>query len=134
MGYTMLHSCLKVRDLPKSLAFYREALHLQERGRIQLGDVILVYLGDEMGSAHELELNFHPEHAMVEAQESSRTHIGFAVADYEASLAHHRAMGCVAFVSSANNIYFIRDPDGYLLEIMPEGHFSVTERGRLHEN
>ena len=54
--------------------------------------------------------------------------------DYESALAEHRAMGCVLLENEANNIYFIKDPDGYIIEIMPKGHFSITERGKSDED
>lgn len=31
----------------------------------------------------------------------------------------HKAMGCIAFENSAMGIYFIKDPDGYWIEIFP---------------
>ena len=31
----------------------------------------------------------------------------------------HKAMGCICFENSAMGIYFISDPDGYWIEIVP---------------
>ena len=31
----------------------------------------------------------------------------------------HKAMGCICFENEAMGIYFIADPDGYWLEIVP---------------
>ena len=47
MVYKMLHNCIKVRDLQRSLKFYAKALHLYEKRRVQCGRVTLVYLGDD---------------------------------------------------------------------------------------
>lgn len=135
MVYKMLHNCIKVRDLQRSLKFYAKALHLYEKRRVQCGRVTLVYLGDEAGSAHELELNYHPEHGDTAYNLGENpVHLAFVVDDYEASLAEHRRLGCVLLENEANNIYFIKDPDGYIIEIMPKGHFSMTERGKFDED
>ena len=32
----------------------------------------------------------------------------------------HKAMGCICFENPAMGIYFISDPDGYWIEIVPE--------------
>ena len=71
MEYRLAHNCLKVRNLHKSLQFYTEILHMQEKGRVHIGDTILVYLGDEKASAHELELNYHPDHPAASAGRKS---------------------------------------------------------------
>jgi len=54
-------------------------------------------------------------------------HENFNVADLDRSLrfyeeAHrlHEKMGCICFENPAMGIYFIEDPDGYWLEIIPE--------------
>jgi lactoylglutathione lyase len=42
------------------------------------------------------------------------------VDDYAAAFAHHKKMGCVCYENPAMGIYFIEDPDGYWVEIIPE--------------
>ncbi len=39
--------------------------------------------------------------------------------DYAAAHALHKEMGCICFENEAMGIYFIADPDGYWLEIVP---------------
>ena len=39
--------------------------------------------------------------------------------DYEAAHALHKEMGCICFENPAMGIYFIQDPDGYWLEVLP---------------
>lgn len=46
-------------------------------------------------------------------------HLAFEVDDFDAALAKHKEMGCVCFENPAMGIYFIEDPDGYWLEIVP---------------
>ncbi len=40
--------------------------------------------------------------------------------DGSALYAKHKAMGCVCFENPAMGVYFISDPDGYWIEIVPE--------------
>ena len=37
-----------------------------------------------------------------------------------AAHAKHAAMGCICFENPGMGIYFIEDPDGYWIEIVPE--------------
>ena len=41
--------------------------------------------------------------------------------DYEAAHKKHEEMGCICFENPAMGIYFINDPDGYWIEIIPGG-------------
>ena len=43
----------------------------------------------------------------------------------KAAHAKHEAMGCVVYDNPAMGIYFIVDPDGYWLEIVPEERFPL---------
>jgi len=47
-------------------------------------------------------------------------HTALTVDDFDAALAHHRRMGCVCFENADMGIYFIEDPDGYWVEILPQ--------------
>ena len=38
---------------------------------------------------------------------------------YEKALGLHEEMGCICYENPAMGIYFITDPDGYWLEIIP---------------
>ena len=46
-------------------------------------------------------------------------HLAFQAEDYEAAHKKHEEMGCICFENEAMGIYFIVDPDGYWLEILP---------------
>ena len=39
--------------------------------------------------------------------------------DMAAAHAKHEKMGCICFENPAMGIYFIEDPDGYWIEIIP---------------
>ena len=40
--------------------------------------------------------------------------------DYDAVRAYHKQMDCVFYENTDMGLYFINDPDGYWIEILPE--------------
>ena len=46
--------------------------------------------------------------------------LAFRADDYDAMYEKHKSMGCICFENPAMGIYFISDPDGYWIEIVPE--------------
>ena len=121
MTFTFAHNNFNVRDLDKSLAFYQEALGLTEVKRVAPADgsFILVYLGDAAGSTHTLELTWLRDWDRPYNLGDNEFHLAFTVDDYEAAHARHKEMGCICFENEAMGIYFIVDPDGYWLEVVP---------------
>ncbi|MGZ5454213.1 MAG: VOC family protein [Candidatus Aminicenantales bacterium] len=121
MRFTFAHNNINVLDLGKSLAFYEEALGLAEARRKEAkdGSYILVYLGDGH-SAHQLELTWLRDRKEPYDLGDNEIHLAFTVDDYDAALAKHKKMGVVCFENTVMGIYFIEDPDGYWLEIIPE--------------
>lgn len=120
MKYTFYHYNYNVRDLEKSLAFYQEALGLTEERRkvAEDGSFILVYLGDGV-TDFKLELTWLRDWDRPYNLGDNEVHLAFRVDDFEAAMAKHREMGCICFENPAMGIYFISDPDGYWLEIVP---------------
>lgn len=120
MQFTFAHNNFNVRDLDKSLAFYRDALGLVETRRINApdGSFIIVYLGDGV-SAHLLELTWLRDWDRAYNLGDNEFHLAFHVDDYDAAHRLHQQMDCICFENPAMGIYFIADPDGYWLEIIP---------------
>lgn len=120
MQFTFAHNNFNVRDLDKSLAFYRDALGLVETRRINApdGSFIIVYLGDGV-SAHLLELTWLRDWDRAYNLGDNEFHLAFDVDDYDAAYRLHQQMDCICFENPAMGIYFIADPDGYWLEIVP---------------
>ncbi len=120
MKFKFIHNNFNVLDLDKSLAFYREALGLEEVRRVNGpdGQFILVYLGDGTTS-HTLELTWLRDRKEPYNLGDNEFHLAFRVDDYAAALAKHKQMGCVCYENAAMGIYFIVDPDGYWLEVVP---------------
>ena len=123
MTFTFAHNNFNVRDLDKSLAFYKDALNLHEVRRITAedGSFIIVYLGDAAGTPHKLELTWLRGWDRPYNLGDNEFHLAFTVEDYEAAHALHKEMGCICFENEAMGIYFINDPDNYWLEVLPAG-------------
>lgn len=121
MKFTFAHNNINVLDLGKSLAFYKEALGLEEvrRKEGKDGSYILVYLGDGR-TPHQLELTWIRDRKEPYDLGDNEIHLAFTVDDYDAALSKHTEMGVVCFENAAMGIYFIEDPDGYWLEVLPE--------------
>lgn len=121
MKFTFAHNNINVLDLEKSLAFYREALGLVTIREKTAGDgsFRLVFLGDGE-SGHQLELTWLRDRTEPYNLGDNEIHLAFVVDDMEAAHAHHEKMGCICFENKAMGIYFINDPDGYWIEIIPK--------------
>ena len=122
MKFTFVHNNFNVTDLDKSLAFYKEALGLVEvRRKVATdGSFILVFLGDGV-SMHQLELTWlrNWEKGTYNLGDNE-FHLAFDVDDMDSARAKHREMGCICYENTNMGIYFIVDPDGYWLEIVPK--------------
>lgn len=120
MNYTFNHFNFNVCDLKRSLAFYKEALGLDviKEKKAEDGSFILAYLGDGK-SDFSLELTWLKDHPQKYDLGEEEFHLAFIVDDYEASLKKHKEMECVCFINREMGIYFINDPDGYWIEIVP---------------
>ena len=114
------HFNFNVLDLERSLKFYDQALGLRPvREKVAAdGSFKLVYLGDGQ-SDFTLELTWLRDREAPYDLGEGEYHLAFTVADMEAAHAKHEALGCICFENPAMGIYFIQDPDGYWLEIVP---------------
>lgn len=120
MEFTFAHNNFNVRDLDKSLAFYKEALGLEEACRKEAADgsFIIVYLGDGK-SQHLLELTWLRDWDRPYDLGDNEFHLAFTTDDFEAAHKKHQEMGCICFENEKMGIYFITDPDDYWLEVVP---------------
>lgn len=120
MKFKMIHENYNVADLNRSLAFYEQALGLKETRRktAEDGSFIIVYVANE-ASEFELELTWLRDHPQPYDIGEEEFHLAFRTDDFEAAHALHEKMGCICFENPSMGIYFIQDPDGYWLEILP---------------
>ncbi len=124
MKCKMLHTCIRVMDLEKSLKFYKEALGLVETRRKDYpeDEFTLVFLSDESGN-YEIELtyNYNPEKPYIIGDGFS--HIAVSVDDLESVREKHIEMGyevteLMGLRGEKPRYYFVTDPDGYEVEVM----------------
>lgn len=118
--YKFNHFNFNVLDLERSLKFYEEALGLKpvREKEAQDGSFKLVFLGDgETGFS--LELTWLKDRIQPYDLGEGEYHLAFETDNMEESHAKHEKMGCICFENKAMGIYFIEDPDGYWIEIVP---------------
>lgn len=120
MSFKMVHENYNVKDLQKSIRFYQEAFGLTpvRRKEASDGSFIIVYLSNEE-SNFELELTWLKEKEGAYDLGECEFHLAFETDNYEEAHAKHEKMGCICYENPKMGIYFVEDPDGYWLEIVP---------------
>jgi lactoylglutathione lyase len=126
----MLHTCYRITDIDRSVAFYR-ALGFEEIRRMPIREeAINVFLnqpGDGDDPRLELTYNFGVDHYELG---TAYGHIAISCSDLDATLAQLAAQGIeperppYRIREDGGQICFVRDPDGYRIEIVervPEG-------------
>lgn len=116
------HFNINVTNLERSVAFYKQALGLMPCGEIDgpEGAFKILYLKND-SSDFMLELTWLRDHPEAYDLGECEFHLCLRVAgDYEETRSFHQAMGCVCFENHDMGLYFISDPDGYWIEILPE--------------
>ena len=114
------HTNFTVLDIDRSLKFYEEALGLTEFARLETQSYIFIYLGDVYRSDHILELQAVKNRKIPYDLGDSIAHTAFMVDDFEAAYKKHKEMNCVYMEHKIAGLYWIKDPDGYLIEILPK--------------
>ena len=118
MKFKMVHENYNVTDLEKSMAFYEKALGLHEVSRKEGNGFIIVYLGNEE-STFQLELTWLKDHPQAYDLGEEEFHLAFQTDDFDAAYKLHKEMDCICYENPNMGIYFIQDPDGYWLEVVP---------------
>ena len=119
----ILHTCLNVSDMEKSIAFYtnRIGLTFVNRREIKENNAEIAFLKDETGNAIELT---HWRDKKTLAEGDNFDHIAFQVDDVEQSISSLRGLGVAiamepySLKGSSSKIAFIKDPDGNWLELI----------------
>jgi lactoylglutathione lyase len=120
MKFTFNHFNFNVLDLEKSMNFYKEALGLKEIRRKEASDgsFILVFVGDGE-TDFSLELTWMRDRKDSYDLGELEYHLAMKVDNYDEAFKKHEEMGCIEYVNEEMGIYFITDPDGYWIEIIP---------------
>jgi lactoylglutathione lyase len=124
----LIHTCYRITDIDRSVAFYN-ALGFEEIGRLPIRDeAINVFMnqpGD--GDSPRLELTFN--HGRIEPYEigTGYGHIAITSEDLDGTLARLKDQGIeperppYSVREGGNRLCFVRDPDGYRVEIIEIG-------------
>ena len=120
MLFKMVHENYNVFNLEKSLAFYKEALGMKEKRRHTAtdGSCIIIFVGS-VSFDFELELTWLKSWDKPYNLGDCEFHLAFKADDFKSAHELHEKMGCICFENTQMGIYFIKDPDGYWLEIVP---------------
>ncbi len=118
----LIHTCYRIGDIDRSVAFY-EALGFEELRRMPIRDeAINVFMGlPDDGARLELTYNHG-----VDSYElgTGYNHIAITASDLDATLANLAGQGIepekppYTVREGGNRICFVRDPDGYRVEII----------------
>ncbi|MDR2175079.1 MAG: VOC family protein [Synergistaceae bacterium] len=118
MKAKFLHTNINVLDTERSVAFYERALGLKVMRRKEGKGFVLVFLGDG-ATEYQLELTCLADRKTPYELGDNESHIAFEVADFDAAHKLHSDMECICYENTNMGIYFIEDPDGYWIEIIP---------------
>mgnify|MGYP003852722295 CR=1 FL=1 len=136
-----LHTMVRVTDVEASLRFYRDALGLEVLSRrdVPQGRFTLIFLAAPGDSSAQIELTHNWG---TEADDTARYHngndeprgfghIGISVPDVYEACARLDTLG-VDYVKrpddgSMKGLAFIKDPDGYWIELITKTKWQVTE-------
>ena len=110
---------LFVLDLEQSVTFYKEALGLEFVRRNEQDDSIQVYLG-EKDTGLCLRLTWLKGRIEPYVVEECESYLSFQTDEFDSLYKKHQAMGCVCFENLTKGFYYIADPDGYWIKIVPE--------------
>ena len=120
MTFRLDHTNINVLDLDKSVAFYEEALGLHEqRRREEPGRYTIVYMTDDE-ERYLLEITWLADRTKPYDLEDNEIHVAFITDDFDAAYQKHKQMGCICFENKEMGLYFIEDPDGYWMEVLPQ--------------
>ncbi len=121
MNLKMVHMNINVLDLEKSLAFYQKSLNLTEVRRKEASDgsFTLVYLTDQTHN-FQLELTHLTDRTTPYDLSDNEIHLAFSTDDFSSTKKLHQEQGVICMENEKMGIYFIEDPDGYWIEIVPE--------------
>ena len=122
MKARLVHHNIHVLDLDASLAFYEKALGMHELRRKcpDDGSWVICYIGNDE-SDFELELTWNRGRVEPYDNGDDDTHLAVVVDDIDAAHELHDAMDCIAYENPSMGLYFIADPDGCWIEVLPQG-------------
>ena len=127
MPIELIHTMIRVLDEKRSMDFY-EALGFEDRGRKRVGNdtATIIFMGLP-GDGDRLELTINDGRTEPYEQGEAYGHIALTLADMDAELATlaekviRPEREPYAADPGGSRICFIRDPDGYRIELIERG-------------
>ncbi|EJG0041697.1 VOC family protein [Vibrio parahaemolyticus] len=121
----MIHTMIRVRDLDRSLQFYRDALELEIKDQYVFDGFSLTYLANEE-TGFELELTHNHDQSEPYTHGSGYGHLAVSVDDIEQAHKRIKSLGIEAGNIKAFDhrqkhlatFFFVTDPDGYKIEFL----------------
>lgn len=125
---SLIHTCYRILDVDRSVAFY-EALGFQEVRRAPIRDeAINVFMNlPEDGAEPRLELTYNIGRDEPYEIGTGYGHIAITTSDLDGTLRQLAQQGIdperppYSIRAGGNRICFVRDPDGYRVEIIERG-------------
>ena len=127
----LVHTMIRVLDLDKSLAFYRDVFDLKPSHTLDFPDFALVYLRNEEDDA-EIELTYNKGRTEAYTHGTGYGHVAVVVEDLDKKHAAVKAAGYAPLPIKEfkrgdellARFFFIQDPDGYKIEVLQRhGHY-----------
>ncbi|WP_417264254.1 VOC family protein [Celeribacter sp.] len=123
-----IHSCIRVLDEARSVAFYEAAFGLTIAEKLDFPEFALIYMSNPL-SEFELELTVNKGTSEPYDLGNGYGHFAVSVKDLEAEHARMDKAGLtpgkiVDFAPAGTRVakfFFITDPDGYKIEVIEQG-------------
>jgi len=134
MGMRFEYTGIRVRDLKRSIEFYKKTMGMKmvRRGKMRAGGIYVQLKSKE--SEQLLELNYYPPEAKYYeeyAEGSELDHLAFWCVDvrksYEKVLAGGATSAIEPWDEGGYTLAFVRDPDGVWIELIGK---KVTKAAR----
>ena len=126
MGSELIHTCYRILDIDRSVAFY-EKLGFEELRRAPIRDEATNVFMGLPGDGARLELTYN--HGRTEPYEigTGYGHIAIAIEDLDGTLERLAELGIepekppYTVREGGSRLCFVRDPDGYRIELLEKG-------------
>ena len=125
---SLIHTCYRITDVDRSVGFYK-ALGFEEKGRIPIREeAINVFMGlPDDGPEPRLELTFNVGQTEPYDIGTGYGHIAITTPDLDGTLSQLAEQGIeperppYTIRDGGSRLCFLRDPDGYRIELLERG-------------